>query len=37
MFRSGLRGKPLNEVPFWIKMLMVEEGLLHLPGATMVA
>lgn len=37
VFKSGLRVKQLKEVPLWIKMLMVEEGLIPLHGVSMVA
>ena len=28
VFRAGIRGKLLTEVPLWIKIMMVEEGLI---------
>ena len=33
---SGLRGRLMREVSLWIKMFMVEEGLLPSPTAEMV-
>jgi len=35
MFGSGLRGELIREVSMWIKMFMVEEGLLLLPTTRM--
>jgi len=37
MFGFKLRGRLMMEVPLWIKMFMVEEGLLPSPKTEMVA
>lgn len=37
VFKSGLRGIFLKEVPLWIKILMVEEGLIFFQGLSMAA
>lgn len=37
VFGSGLRGRLMKEVPTWIKMFMIEEGLIPSPIAGMVA
>lgn len=37
VFGSRLRGRLMSEVLTWIKMFMVEEGLLPSPTADMVA
>ena len=36
-FRSGLRGKLLNEIPLWIKALMIDKGLMGFQKAEMEA
>lgn len=37
MFNSKLRGELIREFLMWIKMFLVEEGLLCLPTAKMEA
>ena len=37
IFRSGLRGKLLKEIPLWIKALMIDEGLMEFPKSRMEA
>ena len=37
IFRSGLRGKLLKEIPLWIKALMVDEGLMEFQKTSMEA
>lgn len=36
MFWTELRGKLHKEIPLWIKVLMVEEGLIPFQGLSMV-
>ena len=35
VFNSELRGELIGEIPMWIKMLLVEEGILSLAAARM--
>ena len=35
IFRSGLRGELLKEIPLWIKALMVDEGLMEFQKSEM--
>ena len=35
IFRSGLRGKLLKEIPLWLKALMVDEGLVEFQKPSM--
>ena len=35
IFRFGLRGKLLKEIPLWIKALMVDEGLIKFHKTSM--
>jgi hypothetical protein len=37
IFREGSRGRLLWEIPLWIKVLLVEEGMLHVPSVDMAA
>lgn len=37
IFKLGLRGKPLKEIPLWIKALMVDEGLMPFQNPVMEA
>jgi hypothetical protein len=31
VFREGARGRLLWEIPLWIKVFLVEEGMFHVP------
>jgi hypothetical protein len=37
IFKEGARGRLLWEIPLWIKVLLVEEGIFSVPLANMVA
>jgi hypothetical protein len=37
IFNKGARGILLKEIPLWIKVFLVEEGMLIFPSSKMVA
>jgi hypothetical protein len=36
VFKEGVRGRLLREIPLWLKVLLVEEGMFFVPSGDMV-
>jgi hypothetical protein len=36
IFKEGSRGRLLREIPLWLKVLLVEEGIFPIPSSDMV-
>jgi hypothetical protein len=37
IFKKGARGKLLREIPLWIKLFLMEEGMIAIPSTKMAA